>query len=292
MITMLESVERWILYIMIYSFVGWVYETIICSLEAKRLVNRGFFNGPYCPIYGFGALIDVAIIGRIESVPLLFLLGALLDCTLEYITSYVMEKMFHARWWDYSTYRFNLNGRICLLGAVVFGAFSALTIKVIHPAVVYAVGFVGQPALHITSGVLLALFAVDAVVTITGMSGFNEKLHELTLELESTAAKLGEAIHSESSRLIGENVKRVTDVIRSSPVYESFSAVFEDFAAKLNAQQNRMIRSFPRLRSVHYDKTLSGLRGFILNRRKHKNDVHGGETPEGKESVGAEEEKK
>lgn len=270
----LEALERIFLYIMIYSVVGWIYETIICSLEARRFVNRGFFNGPYCPIYGVGAMLDIAVVGRIENVALLFLFGALLDTVLEYITSYVMEIMFHARWWDYSTYHFNINGRVCLLGAVVFGLFSTAMVKVIHPAVVSAVGLVTQPWLHIVSGALFLSFTIDAIVTITGMAGFNEKLRQLTGELEAV-------IHAESMKLLGENAKRkletvsearerVIEAIRSSAAFGAVSSVYESFVSKFNAQQQRMIRAFPKLRSIPYEKTLSGLRRFIL--KHHKND--------------------
>lgn len=87
---------------MFYSIVGWVYESLICSVGARHFVNRGFLNGPYCPIYGFGAVFDLILLGKIENPFLLFLLGAIVTCTLEYLTSYGMEKIFHARWWDYS----------------------------------------------------------------------------------------------------------------------------------------------------------------------------------------------
>ncbi len=269
--------EKTFLYIMIYGFAGWVYETIICSIEARRFVDRGFLNGPYCPIYGFGAMLDVIILGNIENAAALFFLGMLLDTVLEYVTSYVMEALFHARWWDYSTYRFNINGRVCLLGAVVFGAFSLLAVKVVHPAVAGAVGMIPTVWLHVISAALLAGVSVDVGVTVTGLSGFDEKLREITSEVETAVSKraheLGVAI-SGAAAGVGGVIERVGNLERTvaDAVREAKSAALESLSKRLNSQQSRMIRSFPHLRSVSYQKTLSGLREFVLKRRGKKNN--------------------
>ena len=99
----MKTIETWFLWLMIYSIIGWVYESTICSIGHRKLINRGFLNGPYCPIYGTGAVLV-----------LLFFAGALVTCSLEYLTSWLMEKLFHARWWDYSKRKFNIGGRVCL----------------------------------------------------------------------------------------------------------------------------------------------------------------------------------
>jgi len=98
--------ETYFFRLMVYSILGWIYESIVCSIQEKKWVNRGFLNGPYCPIYGAGAVLDIIILGNIQNPILLFLLGATLTCTLEYLTSYFMEKIFNARWWDYSDFKF------------------------------------------------------------------------------------------------------------------------------------------------------------------------------------------
>ena len=131
----LEKAETLFLWFMIYSVVGWIYESILCSVAQKKFINRGFLNGPYCPIYGSGAVLVILVLGKLTNPFLLFFAGALLTCSLEYLTSFVMEKLFHARWWDYSKRKFNINGRVCLIGAVVFGAFSTVLVLWIHPLV-------------------------------------------------------------------------------------------------------------------------------------------------------------
>lgn len=102
---------RIFLYLIIYSVTGWVYETILCSVLARKFVNRGFLTGPWCPIYGFGALLVIFPLQRLKDDLLpLFLSSMVLTMLLEYLTSYVMEKLFHTRWWDYSDKKFQLNG--------------------------------------------------------------------------------------------------------------------------------------------------------------------------------------
>ena len=98
-----------------------MYESILVSILERRPVNRGFLNGPLCPIYGAGAVGAVVVLGQVHNPLVVFLLSMVGASILEYVTSWVMEALFHARWWDYSDYKFNLNGRICLLGAFVFG---------------------------------------------------------------------------------------------------------------------------------------------------------------------------
>ena len=129
------------LWLILYSFLGWVYESTLCSITSRSLVNRGFLNGPLCPVYGFGALTVILAFWQEPNISPwnLFFSSMVLTCTLEYITSWGMEKLFHARWWDYSEYRYNINGRVCLLGALAFGSFSVVLIKVVHPRVMAVV---------------------------------------------------------------------------------------------------------------------------------------------------------
>ena len=119
-------VEKLFLWFLFYSFCGWVYESILVSILERRPVNRGFLNGPLCPIYGVGAVGAVVVLGQVHNPLVVFLLSMVGASILEYVTSWVMEALFHARWWDYSDYKFNLNGRICLLGAFVFGVGGVL----------------------------------------------------------------------------------------------------------------------------------------------------------------------
>lgn len=117
----MEVVCRYFLYFIIYSFIGWLIEVVCKSIEYKRFVNRGFLIVPICPIYGYGVLFIILLIGKDTSDILgVFLKSVLICSVLEYFTSYFMEKLFKVRWWDYSKRKFNINGRICLETMIPF----------------------------------------------------------------------------------------------------------------------------------------------------------------------------
>jgi len=124
------------IYFLLYAIIGWSCEVVYCSIPQKKFINRGFLNGPYCPIYGVGAVVVVMFLSPfVYFPPLLFLMGVLITSALEYTTSWGMEKLFHAKWWDYSTHKFNINGRICLLNSLLFGAMCMILMYLIHPLV-------------------------------------------------------------------------------------------------------------------------------------------------------------
>ena len=118
----------------IYSILGWFMEVIIVSTKKRKLTNRGFLIGPWCPIYGFGALFITVLLKKYYEDPLvLFIMSFLLGSILEYVTSYIMEKIFHARWWDYSDHKFNVNGRISLITSLGFGFLGLILVYVFNP---------------------------------------------------------------------------------------------------------------------------------------------------------------
>ena len=111
---------NYFLLFIIYSFLGWLIEIIVCSISEKHFTPRGFLIGPYCPIYGFASIIMITLLNKYFNDPLIvFILSAIIASVLEYFTSYIMEKIFNARWWDYSDRKLNINGRICLENSVL-----------------------------------------------------------------------------------------------------------------------------------------------------------------------------
>ena len=168
---------QFFLWFMFYNIVGWVYETLVCSIQEKRLViNRGFLAGPYCPIYGSGALLDVLLLGWIPNPVVLFFAGMVVNCILEYITGWALEEIFHAKWWDYTGWFLTIKGRVCFWGALAFGAMSVLLIKWIHPFVTHTTRLLPPLAVYIIAGVLCTIFVTDFVVTNVHIAQFNEKL--------------------------------------------------------------------------------------------------------------------
>jgi uncharacterized membrane protein len=125
------------MWFIIYSYIGWVYETIYCSVDLGRFVERGFLYGPVCPIYGTCITFMILLFSdRCKSRISLFLSCAALASVLEYVVSFMMEHVFGKRWWNYSNRLFNINGRICLGAAVVFGVSGLLIVRYLHPNLV------------------------------------------------------------------------------------------------------------------------------------------------------------
>lgn len=233
------------LWFLIYSLIGWIYESILCSITQKKIVNRGFLAGPLCPVYGFGALIIIVLLGGQAggSILMLFLSSAVLTCVLEYITSYLLEKLFHAKWWDYSHYRFNLNGRISLLGAVVFGVLSVLLLKVVHPFVSDMVSMLPGIAVTILAWVLFALLLFDTVTTVTSILKMNHKLEEIQ-----------EAINKEKAKSIQKLEELRTTVLERFEASEFLSERIKGLLGQKKFHERRLLKAFPRMHSIkHYD---------------------------------------
>lgn len=118
------NIKNYFFLFLIYSILGWCMEISLCIFRDKKFVNRGFMIGPYCPIYGCGSILLTVFLSKLTEFPVGLFCSAIVICgTLEYFTSFVMEKIFNARWWDYSRKKFNINGRVCLETIIPFRNF-------------------------------------------------------------------------------------------------------------------------------------------------------------------------
>ena len=187
---MLMTLVDLFLWLVIYSVSGWIYESALCSVQERRLVNRGFLNGPLCPVYGVGAVVVLLGVGWLQGHPvLLFVAGLVLTCTVEYVTAWLLETLFDTKWWDYTHMRFNLHGRICLLGALVFGLFSMVLVEWLHPLVRSQTDRIAPSLRLVFAGVLLALIAADTVVTVMHILRMNGRLKEIEEALDRFAER-------------------------------------------------------------------------------------------------------
>ena len=169
----------------LYTFLGWVFVVAFIFIRTKRFVNRGFLIGPACPIYGFGALIMMFYLTQYKDEPFtVFIMGAFICSTLEYITSYIMEKIFKARWWDYSDKKFNVNGRICLTYAFLFGLCGVIMICFTNPIIIYLLNLIPENIMVIISSSFLIIFITDVLVSFNIISKF--KTTALNIAKDST----------------------------------------------------------------------------------------------------------
>lgn len=242
----------------LYSFTGWLCESIYCSLPAGRFINRGFLTGPLCPVYGFGALLIVFLLSPLQPQPvLLFLAGAVVTSLLEYVTGFLLEKIFHTKLWDYSQRRFNLHGRVCLKHSLLFGAMGLVTVYLLHPFVLDLIGRLPLILLVGLAGGALAAFLLDLIFSVRTMLQLNGKL----AELERVAADL-----RQKGQLTHERLK--------SEVQERFQAISQQtkrrrirMVAGLQLLQRRMLDAFPTMRSVRHHDSLVRLREYLAEKR-------------------------
>ncbi|MBP3444834.1 MAG: putative ABC transporter permease [Bacilli bacterium] len=181
----MNEIYYYFLLFLIYSFIGWLIEVIGKLIEKHKFINRGFLIGPICPIYGHGCLLMILTLSRYKDNPLTLFICAIFICSLlEYFTSYFMEKIFKARWWDYSTKRFNLNGRICAETMIPFGILGTLVICVINPIFEYLLNLFNFETIKITAIVLFIIYIIDYTISLIIMFGFKGTLK--TVEKDGT----------------------------------------------------------------------------------------------------------
>ena len=195
----MENIIKYILLFFFYSAAGWCLETTYCSIGEKRFINRGFLTGPLCPIYGTAALVLIILIYNPfkDNMLVVFLLGIVLCDIVEFFTSLIMEKLFAARWWDYTYELFNLSGRICLKHSLYWGVISIAFVKVIHPAVDNLYSKInGDYIIYILIGVLAVFTAdvINAVIKAADIRKLQLKLSGLIDTLSSEFISIKETV--------------------------------------------------------------------------------------------------
>lgn len=156
-----------IFYIFIlYSILGWLLEVIIVSSKKRKITARGFLIGPWCPIYGFGALFITLLLKKYYDDPIvLFIMSFLMGTILEYITSYLMEKLFHARWWDYSDHKFHINGRVSLTTSLGLGLLGLILVYILNPFFLRIIKNIPSIIFSIIMIIILIIFLTDIIVS-------------------------------------------------------------------------------------------------------------------------------
>ena len=183
------NVYQLLMLFLIYSFLGWCVEVSFVAVTTGRVVNRGFLNGPVCPIYGVGMLGALLLLEPVSgNLVLLFFLGMLLCTLVELIGGWILEKAFHTRWWDYTDKPFNLGGYVCLGFSIMWGFAVTFAVRLIHPLVFSLVCWLPHLLGWILIGVLYALFLTDFVLTLITVVGIRKQLGELE--------RVGQALHT------------------------------------------------------------------------------------------------
>ena len=177
------SLSLYFLLFIIYSIVGWCIEICYTYYYERKFVNRGFLIGPYCPIYGCGAILMVFLLKRYIDDPVVLFVMALVICSiLEYSTSFIMEKIFKTRWWDYSDKKFNINGRICLETMIPFGIGGVILMYILNPFIMNVLNKLSQGTVFIISLLLFILFLTDNIISYTAITKIHISVDKLKVD--------------------------------------------------------------------------------------------------------------
>lgn len=242
---MIEQFFWFFTYFLLYSFLGWVMESIFRSIIEQKIINTGFLKGPICPIYGIGAFIMVFILNRLSNNIIILFFASMIILTIwEYVVGVFLEKTFHTKYWDYSDHKFNFQGRVCLTNSICWGVLGVLFVKYIHPFMEGQIAKIDSNILYFVIGIISICVLVDAIVSITKLKTLKgaldkienlnkeikEKLNDiknLALEAEKTAE---EVIAKENIQKLVEKLKKKRNR-RTIHLYKNISRLKKAFPA-------------------------------------------------------------
>ena len=277
-------------YFIIYAVIGWGIEVIYATFKTKTFINRGFLNGPICPIYGAGAtLVIVCLISVKNNIILLYLAAVFLTSFIEFITGFILEKIFHQKWWDYSMRPLNIKGYVCLRFSLLWGVACVVVIKLIQPVVdgvlayIKTVGIMFEVVL-IVSYLFLAL---DIIVTIIALMKIHTRLR-LINDIDRMLVFMSESV---GQVLSDETLKGIEDKEKLQKRYENMIALmkkkhgenYQEYLAKIDRIHKRLEKAFPELDFSRFDffadkieKIKASAEKGISILEKTKDDIAGG----------------
>lgn len=262
------SIYYSILYFFVYGFLGWCTEVIFAAFKQHRFVNRGFLNGPICPIYGVGVTLVIACLEAFQSnLLLLYISSVILVTVLEGVTGWAMDKLFHNKWWDYSKLPFNIGGYVCLLFSLIWGVACVFIVYFVHPLIHQVLSLIPHTARIALIAILGIALLSDIIVTTSAIVKFNqylERLKHITDELHAISNQIGSELYQnvmhvldmqESSRQKLDDVKlEVSEEIRMQIVELKTRA--QNLGEKVPKPARRLLKAFPKLESRNYKAQL------------------------------------
>lgn len=290
-------------FFIIYAFIGWCTEVVYAAVSTGKLVNRGFLNGPVCPIYGFGVLAVISVLTPVKNNLLLLYAGSVvMTSAIEFFSGWILEKAFNHKWWDYSEFPFNIKGYICLKFSLAWGTACLLVISAIHPLVQNFVSYINIEIGKIMLSIFLTIMTVDVVATVQSVMKLNRqlsKINEMAAKIRSISDDMAEKISEESISIVekGEELRAaieeqkltVSGIIeeRLSEVEGTIEDRKEIFSQKIEEKKSiirqlksnrdemlnlsffgerRLLNAFPGLKSKHYKEALDDLKEKILRK--------------------------
>ncbi len=271
---------------LIYAFLGWALEVAFAAGKLREFVNRGFLNGPVCPIYGCGVLLLVIVLTPLRQSYILLFLGAfILASAIEFITGFLLEKLFHNKWWDYSDRKFNICGYVCPLFSVLWGLGCIVVLKVIHPAIYRLIRFVPELPGVIVLIILSIVFMADLVITVANILKFNQRLallDEIAGKIKIISNEIGENIYEGVTVAVEKGGELRENVDIKAAEFKDILLEKKAEKAKLQQEYNRLLKenvsfgmkrlmkAFPRMKSNLYQESLLKWRKYWGEKRKQE----------------------
>jgi uncharacterized membrane protein len=280
------------IYYFFYSASGWLAESIYCSVGERKWINRGFLTGPLCPIYGTGAVVFTICLGPLKalSIPvsvfgtnlsitpvLVFFAGMILADIVEFATSFIMEKLFHARWWDYSERPFNIQGRICLQHTFYWGIATIVFLYVIHPFFSKYAETIPEKAIYITLGIVLTIFVLDIINAVRNAMDIKkvmDKVHKLSDSITVVANSVKNNVEVKFDEIQTSTSKRAEKFgFWRGDVAKQISDIVDVFGSSIREKKvdkekvNRLINGYPNLSRVA-KKQLNSLEEIMAEIKK------------------------
>ncbi len=304
------ALQDLVLLFFVYAFLGWCAEVCFAALRSGGFVNRGFLNGPVCPIYGVGMVIVILCLTPVQdSLVALFCGAFLLTTVLEFLTGLALEKLFHLKWWDYSQRPFNLKGYVCLEFSILWGIAGTVIMKLIHPPIYRLVALLPDGVAWAIGIVLLAVLAVDLAATVAEVRHLQKRLerietlaaniHDLSamaeglyngvqVALEKSKQAQQEMEEKQAAQQAAHEARRVKFEamlaerkiqwaesaeerrLQAQQIKEELESQLKTILENQRFQERRLLRAFPRMRTPKTPQALEQLRETLQNRKQSK----------------------
>ena len=241
----------------VYGFLGWCTEVAYAAAKQGKFVNRGFLNGPICPVYGIGVGVVVQFLTPVENnLVLLYISSTILVTVIEGLTGFLLEKIFHNKWWDYSEQPLNIGGYVCVLFSLIWGVFCVLIVKVIHPLIDKVLMMIPFVLGIVVMVCLAAGLLADLYVTASGILKMNRRLEameKIAAELKELSDKVGENIY--------ENVMEGMEFREEKKArMEELKAKYEEMAENRTKVGERLVKAFPKMQVRQHKEIFEELR--------------------------------
>ncbi len=248
------------LFFFTYGFVGWLLESLYALYVHKRFVNRGFLSGPICPMYGVGVCLIIWLLAPLKDSFVLFFLGAVVITSgVEFVTGWLLETIFNTRWWDYSEYKLNLMGYICLPFSLLWGVAATLVVYFLQPLTARWIDLIPGFLQPWIAGACTIVLLIDVVTSVVSALHLKERMKEMQTLLLQFADDLASDLKSAS--FVQERREDLLNL--KSDLVERY----ESLRGRLPRRQRRFLTAFPKAKTTRFSEALADLRDQFLGRK-------------------------